>query len=112
MTKDSTSPTTDHAQNRATGNLFYFTLPAPDLERSKVFFSRLFGWDVSGGSLGGHIANVTPAGGLFPGGDPGDRNVYLTVYDLDAAAAKVVQLGGQVEVRQADVGARKLDHMP
>jgi predicted enzyme related to lactoylglutathione lyase len=87
-------------------NLFYFTLPAPDLERSKAFFGRLFGWVVEGGSLGGHIANVTPAGGLMPGASPGDRSVFITVDDVEAAAAKVVEMGGRVdgEIVQGEPG--------
>ncbi|MDH5521962.1 MAG: hypothetical protein OEZ14_15675, partial [Acidimicrobiia bacterium] len=80
-------------------NLFYFTLPAPDLERSKAFFSRVLRWEVGGGSLGGHVANVTPAGGLFPGGAVGEQSVFIVVDDIEAAAAKVVELGGVVEGR-------------
>lgn len=80
-------------------NLFYFTLPAPDMERSKAFFGRVLGWQVAGGSLGGHIANVTPAGGLFPGRAADEPTVFIVVDDIEEAAAKVVELGGVVEGR-------------
>ncbi len=78
-------------------NLFYFTLPAPDLERSKRFYTQILGWDVAGGSMGGHIASVTPAGGLSPGAGTDDRAAYFTVADVDEAAQRVVALGGTIE---------------
>ena len=102
-TEPSDISSADHSDDSivaATGgasNLFYFTIPAPDLERSKAFYGRLLGWVVEGGSLGGHIANVTPAGGLLPGAAPTERSAFLTVDDLEAARAKLVALGGQVE---------------
>lgn len=91
--------TTVTAYTGGVSNLFYFTLPAPDLERSKVFYRRVLGWEIAGGSLGGHIANVTPAGGLFPGGEEGEQSVFIVVDDIEDAAAKVVELGGVVEGR-------------
>ncbi len=101
-----TTPDTDEAgtgiEPGQPSNLFYFTLPAPDLDRSKAFYGALFGWEVAGGSLGGHVANVTPAGGLQPGAGPGDRSVFMTVADLDEAAARVVDLGGTIE---GDIGS-------
>ncbi len=96
-TTSSTAATAVTPFTGGVSNLFYFTLPAPDLERSKAFYGRVLGWEVGGGSLGGHIANVTPAGGLFPGGAVGEQSVFIVVDDIDAAAAKVVELGGVVE---------------
>ncbi len=110
-TADSTSDSTsDRPFTAATGgvsNLFYFTVPAPDLERSKTFFGRVLGWEVAGGSLGGHIASVTPPGGLNPGASPEALMVFVTVDDIDAAVARVVELGGTIEgsVGRGDAGA-------
>lgn len=89
------------------GNLFYFTVPAPNLDRSTAFFSRVLGWEVAGGALGGHIANVTPAGGLLPGGTDGDQSAFIVVDDIEAAVAKVAELGGVIdgEVVRGDSGA-------
>jgi hypothetical protein len=45
--------------------LFYFSLYSPsDLEKAKVFYRKVFGWEIGGGSLGGHVDNVenTPLG--------------------------------------------------
>ncbi len=79
-------------------NLFYFSLPAPDIDKAKTFYGTVLGWRVEGGSLGGHVINVTPPGGLDPTAAATDTHtVYLTVFDLDAAMAKVRELGGTVE---------------
>jgi len=88
-------------------NLFYFMLPAPDLERSKAFFARVLGWQVGGGAMGGHIENVTPAGGLNPSSSVGEQSVFISVDDIDEAAAKLVGLGGAVEgeVQRGEAGA-------
>lgn len=76
--------------------LFYFTLPAPDLARSKAFYGAVFGWTADGGSMGGHVSNITPPGGLFPGGDPADRTVYLSTTNLDASLELVRANGGEI----------------
>jgi hypothetical protein len=50
--------------------LFYFNLYSPgDLEKSKTFYRKVFGWEIGGGSLGGHVNNAenTPCG-VSPGG--------------------------------------------
>lgn len=86
------------ADTGGVSNLFYFTIPGPDIERSKAFFGAVLGWRVEGGSLGGHVANVTPPGGIDPTATTTDtRAVYLTVFDLDAALDRLRQLGGTVE---------------
>lgn len=98
MPDSTTNPTpTDRSLTGGVSNLFYFTLPAPDLDRSKQFYSRVFGWEVGGGSLGGHIPNVTPVGGLQPGAGTSDRVVYFTVDDVERSARQVAELGGTVE---------------
>jgi predicted enzyme related to lactoylglutathione lyase len=108
-TNDQDEVSADTSIVAATGgasNLFYFVIPAPDLERSKAFYGALFGWVIDGGSLGGHISNITPSGGLMPGGAPDERSVFITVDDVEVSAAKVVELGGRVdgEVQTAEPG--------
>jgi len=108
-TNDQDEVSADTSIVAATGgasNLFYFVIPAPDLGRSKAFYGALFGWVIDGGSLGGHISNVTPSGGLMPGGAPDERSVFITVDDVEVSAAKVVELGGRVdgEVQTAEPG--------
>lgn len=80
--------------------LFYFDLPAPDLERSKLFYGQVFGHQVGGGSLGGHVQNATPPFGLNPGcKDVSCTMIYLTTFDLEASIAQVQKAGGTVVKR-------------
>lgn len=52
----------------------YASLPAPDLEVSKAFYSKVFGWKIGGGSQGGNIDSSSTPFGL--GGDT--PQVYFT----------------------------------
>lgn len=77
------------------GDLYYFTLPTADLERAQRFFGALLGWDF-GGSLGGHVENISaPPGGLNPGTD--EVILWFAVDDIHAAVAQVRSLGGTAE---------------
>jgi predicted enzyme related to lactoylglutathione lyase len=90
-----------HGQARSTepGELFYWSLPAPDAERSKAFYRDLFGWEYGDpGEAGGlHIDNKLPDGGLGGGRAGSHADLFFRVYDLDAAMAKVEALGGSAE---------------
>jgi predicted enzyme related to lactoylglutathione lyase len=93
-----TVPTYDTAPVPSTrpGELFYFSMPVADAERARRFFGAVFGWEFDGpGEQGGqHVANVQPDGGIG-GGRPGHApDLFFRVDDLDAAMARVVELGG------------------
>ena len=80
-------PRTDYRQAARTssepGELFYWTLPAPDADASRAFYTELFGWEFGDpGEQGGmHVSNRLPDGGLGGGREgtrsravlPGDR---------------------------------------
>ena len=87
------------ARSTAPGELFYWSLPAPDAERSKAFFQELFGWEYSEpGEAGGlHIENKLPDGGLGGGRDGTTADLFFRVADLDEAMAEVRRLGGSAE---------------
>lgn len=95
-----TVPRHDYRQPARTsteaGELFYWTLPAPDADASRAFFGRLFGWEFGEpGTEGGmHVSNRLPDGGLGGGREGSDPELFFRVDDLDAAMAKVVELGG------------------
>lgn len=76
--------------------LGYFTLYVKDLARAKRFYGALFGWEIE---EGGHVANTTFPLGLSPNGPAEFPNAYFRVSDIDAAAARVTQLGGEVRSR-------------
>jgi uncharacterized glyoxalase superfamily protein PhnB len=80
------------------GDIGYFTLLVPDVARAEAFYSSLFGWDVRQGSLaeGRHIETVTPPGGMMGGAAGPDITLYFRVDDIQAAAARVRELGGEV----------------
>ncbi len=78
------------------GSLFYFTLPAGDLERSGRFYSELFGWELHRGDQGYHVANVYPPMGLNGAGSA-EPQVWIEVDDIETAVAKVRELGGEAQ---------------
>ncbi|MBK5222056.1 MAG: VOC family protein [Acidimicrobiia bacterium] len=91
-------PVEDIASRRY-GDVGYATLNVPDGDRAARFFSALFGWDVRPGSVPGgfHIESITPPAGIAtsPGDEPSTL-LYFRVDDIEAAAEKVRELGGQV----------------
>ncbi len=90
------------------GELAFFELGVEDADRARTFYGALFGWAVSPGPSGGAGSMITTPnvpGGLH-GGDPGaSPYVFFRVDDLDAAAARVRELGGTVEGLTEEDGA-------
>ncbi len=88
--------------DRLRGELGYFTLSAPDVERAAAFYGALFGWrfDPPGPGAGGHtyshVGNTSLPFGFHS--DLGDRSPhhYYRVEDLPAMVARVRELGGEV----------------
>ena len=81
-----------------TMELFYFNLYAPDLEKSKVFYKKVLGWEIGGGSLGGHVNNTNTPCGVGPGSTT--NTVYFTTDNLNESMAKVKAEGGKVLSQQ------------
>ena len=85
------------------GRLVHFELPAQDAERAKTFWSSLFGWSFDDAQMEGIEYHMTHAGG-DPGGavypsESGERGpiVYFDTDDIDAAVARVRELGAEAE---------------
>ena len=78
------------------GELVYFTIPVPDTGAAQAFYGGLFGWGFTPGNVPGgyQITGVTPPGGLHGGGDGSTPRVYFGVDDIEAAVARVRELGG------------------
>jgi uncharacterized glyoxalase superfamily protein PhnB len=81
-----------HPEQTRSGSLFYFTFGVEDMERARQFFSTLLGWQLEGG----HIANISTPGGLHQQSPP-TIDLWFVVDDIQAAVAKVRELGGNAE---------------
>ena len=84
------------------GDLIHFEIRADDAVRAQEFWSSLLGWSFTA-PPGALPYTMTRAGGEGPTGglyraDVPDRGLipYFSVEDLDAAAARVRELGGEV----------------
>ncbi|WP_236790242.1 VOC family protein [Amycolatopsis sp. GM8] len=80
------------------GEAAYFTFQVPDDEAAKVFYGGVLGWRFSPGST--ETAWGVEGNGLFGGlwGGPGRQVGWKLMYavdDLEAALARVRELGGQ-----------------
>jgi predicted enzyme related to lactoylglutathione lyase len=81
------------------GELAFFELGVEDPEKGRVFYEGLFGWSFEPGPSGqGYVIGTPTIKGGMHGGDKGAAPyVFFAVDDIDAAVAKVQQLGGTVE---------------
>ena len=77
-----------------TGELSFFELGTGDYERARAFYSDLFSWDFEPMRKGGRISTPNVPGGIHPGDAGASPYVFFAVDDLDAALAKVRELGG------------------
>ncbi len=80
------------------GEIGFFELGVEDADKGRRFYEALFGWRFEPGPSGEGWAIATPGvpGGMH-GGDPGAAPyVFFVVDDIDAAAARVSELGGQL----------------
>ncbi|HEX9374914.1 MAG TPA: VOC family protein [Actinomycetota bacterium] len=78
------------------GELVYFTLGVENSEQARAFYGGLFGWQFEPGSVadGFYIQGSSPPGGLQGGGSTRGFRVYFQVDDIEAAAARIRDLGG------------------
>ena len=91
------------------GSVSWDEIHSKDYQASIDFYSRVFGWQVesmsdtddfrySTGALDGNpIVGIMDAKAFLPEDAPSHWTVYFSVADVDAACAKLVELGGSVE---------------
>lgn len=82
-----------------TGELVYFTIGVSDAGRAQAFYGALLGWRFEAGSSpdGYQIPDAKPPGGLHGGAEAPGVQVYFAVEDIDAAVARVRELGGDAD---------------
>lgn len=91
------------------GKFVWFELVTRDLARAKVFYGELFGWKISEMPMGKGSYTLFekgpgPVGGAIAATEGRSRWAsYLSVADVDASAARAVELGGQQVGAAVDV---------
>jgi len=93
--------------------IVHFEIPTDDIERSRKFYSDLFGWKVEkypGSMEYWMITTTTPSGekgvdgGMMKRQSPQQPiTIYIDVPSIDEYAAKVEKLGGKVVVSKMAV---------
>jgi predicted enzyme related to lactoylglutathione lyase len=80
------------------GELGFFELGVEDVEKGRAFYEGLFGWTFEPGpTRSGWVIGTPNVPGGMHGGDKGAAPyLFFAVDDLDAAVARVEELGGQV----------------
>jgi uncharacterized glyoxalase superfamily protein PhnB/predicted enzyme related to lactoylglutathione lyase len=79
----------------------YYTIAVPDAERARRFYNELFGWDLpapepNAVGVGMHNSSTKIPMGFNSPLEERNPRVYFRVRDVQAAAAKVRELGGEV----------------
>jgi predicted enzyme related to lactoylglutathione lyase len=92
-------------QTQKPPNIVWFEIPSDNVERSKKFYSELFGWRIEkfpGPMEYWHIdtggSDDTPDGGMMQRQNAGQQGItnYIGVASVDQYAAKVQKLGGKI----------------
>jgi uncharacterized protein len=86
------------------GHPTYFELGVADADRARLFYSGLFGWRMDPGPSGNGYTIETGGvpGGLHGGDAEAVPYLFFGVEDVDAAVARVRELGGGVD--EAELG--------
>ena len=81
-----------------TGAISFFELGVADAQKGRAFYEGLFGWEFETGPSGKGWLLHTPGvpGGMHPGDPQATPYVFFSVPDMDAALARVRELGGEV----------------
>jgi uncharacterized protein len=87
------------------GELTFFEIGVQDAQRGRKFYEALFGWTFEPGPSGGSGFGITApnlAGGMHGGDEGAAPYVFFGVDDIDAAADRVRELGGEIEEMDMD----------
>jgi uncharacterized protein len=81
------------------GELAFFELGVDDAERGRAFYEALFGWRFEPGPSGNGFVIETPGipGGIHGGDHAATPYAFFRVDDMEAAVARVRELGGEIE---------------
>ena len=84
------------------GEPSWFEIGVADATKARTFYGELLGWEFETGtsgedSAGGTIRTPGIDGGLHGGDEGASPYLFFRVDDMDAALARVAELGGKVE---------------
>jgi uncharacterized protein len=81
------------------GQISFFELGVKDAARGRAFYERMFGWSSEPSPSGEGFVFNTPnvRGGMHGDDDGASPYLFFGVDDIEAAAARVVELGGTVD---------------
>jgi predicted enzyme related to lactoylglutathione lyase len=106
ISKEDPSPT---GQFKTHGMVSWYELMTADVEASKKFYSKLFGWVAEDVKAGGMPYTVVKVSGKELGGMMGmppeakGWGIYVTVDDVDATAGLAETLGATILVSPRDI---------
>ena len=83
-----------------TGQVAWFELPAKDTRRAQRFYGELFGWTFERFGDDDYHITYRAAGAIFGPSEQAGPNLYFATDDIDAAIARVRELGGEAGERQ------------
>ena len=80
------------------GAATFFELGVADAQKGRAFYEGLFGWQFETGPSGDGWVISTPGipGGMHGGDEGAAPYLFFAVEDMDAALARVEELGGEV----------------
>ena len=97
-----------HGRGHMAGNIVHFEINAKDANRAKRFYTSLFGWKYKDSEIPGIeyylIDGANPGGAINPTVAESGPVVYFDTDDIDASIAKVRDLGGRSDDKQAIPG--------
>jgi len=80
-----------------TGEPSHFEIGVPDTDRAQKFYGELLGWTFDATPHGARVKTAGLPGGMHRWEGESSLQIFYVVSDLDAAAKKVVELGGEVD---------------
>jgi predicted enzyme related to lactoylglutathione lyase len=79
------------------GQPTHIEIGVPDTERAQKFYGELFGWEFDATANGARVSTGGIPAGLHRDERGPELLVFYSVPDLDRAARRIVELGGEVD---------------
>ena len=86
--------------SETTGKIAWFELPAEDTQRAQDFYGRLFGWQFQPYEGEDYHLTFAAGGAIYKAPERKGPTLYFGTDDIDAAIARVHELGGEAGEKQ------------